>query len=307
MLINPIISAPAADPWMIYHEGFYYFCESRDHTTIHVRKSESIIDIGKDIGVKVWTPPPLGPNCKNVWAPELHFLNNKWFIYYAADDGINANHRMWVLESETADPQGNYLCRGMLDTGGWAIDGTLLVRDDGSLYLIWSGWPGKMDGQQNIYIAPMQNPFTICGERVLIAEPEHQWERIEMPICEGPQILKRNGKVFIVYSASASWTVDYCLGMLVNTDGKLLNPCSWKKVAAPVFAKNERIWGVGHCSFVKSPCQTEDWILYHAKSERKSGWLDRQVHAQRFRWNADGLPDFGTPQPHQHASVSLSA
>lgn len=306
MLISPIISAPAADPWMIFHEGFYYFCESRDQTTLYIRKSKSIFDIGKDEGTKVWTPPAHSMNSKNVWAPELHFLNDKWYIYYAADDGKNENHRMWVLESEDSNPFGKYHCRGMLDTGGWAIDGTLLVQDDGSLHLIWSGWPGKTDGQQNIYIAPMQNPYTICGERVLIAQPEHNWERVEMPICEGPQILKRDGKIFLIYSASASWTVDYCLGMLVNTDGKLLNPASWKKVDGPVFEKNERIWGVGHCSFVKSPCQTEDWILYHAKAERKNGWGDRHVHAQRFSWREDGMPHFGTPLPHQNP-VSLSA
>lgn len=307
MLISPIISAPAADPWMIFHEGFYYFCESRDQTTIYVRKSKSIFDISKDPGTKIWAPPARGMNAKNVWAPELHFLNGKWYIYYAADDGKNENHRMWVLESEDSNPTGKYHCRGMLDTEGWAIDGTLLTTDDGALHMIWSGWPGKTDGQQNIYIAPMSNPYTISGKRVLIAQPEHNWERVEMPICEGPQILRRNGKIFLIYSASASWTIDYCLGMLVNTDNNFLNPQSWKKVAAPVFAKNESIWGVGHCSFVKSPCQTEDWILYHAKSEQKNGWKDRQVHAQRFSWNEDGLPNFGTPLPWSGASVSLSA
>jgi GH43 family beta-xylosidase len=151
----------------------------------------------------------------------------------------------------------------------------------------------------------MQNPYTICGERVLIAQPEHQWERVEMPICEGPQILKHNGKVFLVYSASASWTVDYCLGLLMNVDNNFLNPASWKKISAPVFAKNENIWGVGHCSFVKSPCQTEDWIVYHAKTDRNPGWLDRRVHAQRFNWTEDGLPQFGTPLPDQSRWLSV--
>ena len=62
----------------------------------------------------------------------------------------------------------------------------------------------------------MSDPATISGERVLIAEPQQNWERVEMPICEGPQVLRRNGDLFIVYSASASWTADYCLGMLHN-------------------------------------------------------------------------------------------
>ena len=279
---------------MILHAGTYYFCESRNHTTIHVRKSKSIADIGKDDGVIVWTPPAKGPNCKGVWAPELHFLNGRWYIYYAADDGQNENHRMWVLESETADPQGAYRCRGVLDTQGWAIDGTLLTTDEGRLYFVWSGWPGKADGQQNLYIAPLSDPSRLSGPRVLISAPEKDWERVEMPICEGPQILRRNGKTFIIYSASASWTVDYCLGLLELTGNDLLNPESWTKTG-PVFKKNEQVWGVGHCSFVKSPCQSEDWMLFHAKSAKKNGWLDRQVHAQRFSWTPDGRPHFGSP------------
>src|SRR4051812_40136213 len=101
--MKPLISAPAADPWMIQHKGFYYFCESRNQTTLHVRKPRSILDIAHDEGVKVWTPPASGLNSKNVWAPELHHINGRWYIYYAADDGKNENHRMWVIESESDD------------------------------------------------------------------------------------------------------------------------------------------------------------------------------------------------------------
>src|SRR5436189_27057 len=82
------------------------------------------------------------------------------------------------------------------------------------------------------------------------------WERMTMPICEGPQVLRRNGKTFIVYSASASWTADYCLGLLMNETSDFLNPAAWKK-QGPALQKTPHVWGVGHCSFVKSPCQTE--------------------------------------------------
>jgi GH43 family beta-xylosidase len=57
------------------------------------------------------------------------------------------------------------------------------------------------------------------------------------------------------------------------------------------------VWGVGHCSFVKSLCQTEDWIVYHSKSSKKNGWEDRDVHAKQFYWSSDGFPDFGEPLP----------
>lgn len=293
--MTPIIPAPAADPWVVHHNGWYYYCESRDQTIICVRKSRHLLEIGHDDGVTVWNPPPSGPNSKNVWAPELHFLNGRWYIYFAADDGQNENHRMWVLESETTDPQGGYRCVGMLETDGWAIDGTILEVSK-EFYFIWSGWPGKVDGRQNLYIARMQNPWTLATERQLLCSPENDWERVAMPICEGPQILKRNGQIFIIYSASASWTVDYCLGMLATSSHDVMNPDVWKKVG-PVFKKNDRVWGVGHCSFVQSPCGTEDWIVYHAKSIREDGWLDRQIHAQKFTWDDQGCPDFGTPTP----------
>jgi GH43 family beta-xylosidase len=304
--LNPLLPPHSADPWIIFHEGWYYYCESRnDQRSICIRTSRTIAGIADDPGAFVWHAPPKGATSNAVWAPELHWLDGRWYIYFAADNGYNENHRMWVLESETSDARGNYRCRGPMSTGGWAIDGTVL-EEDGSRYFIWSGWPGRQNGQQNLYAALMKDPLTLAGPRVLLCTPDQPWERRAMPICEGPQVLKRNGTVFLVYSASGSWTPDYCLGMLIHRSGDILNPDSWEK-RGPVFEKTEQVWGVGHCSFVKSPCQTEDWILYHSKSLRKHGWEDRDVHAKKFGWSADGLPDFGSPLPRvTTSSVALA-
>jgi GH43 family beta-xylosidase len=286
---------------MIRHNGLYYYCESRNrHRSIFIRKSKTIAGIGDDPGVCVWNAPTRGRNRNALWAPELHRVGNRWLIYYAADDGKNHNHRMWVLECDGDDPQGHYRCRGEVNTGGWAIDGTILQLDNDHLFFIWSGWPGQRDGQQNLYLAPMRDPLTLQGERMLLCSPEQPWERNTMPICEGPQVLRRNGKIFIVYSASASWTMDYCLGLLVNETTDLLNPAAWKK-RGPVLEPTPHIWGIGHCSFVQSPCQTEDWILFHSKSKTTHGWEDRDVHAKPFTWSAEGFPEFGQPMPRRSA------
>ena len=117
-----------------------------------------------------------------------------------------------------------------------------------------------------------------------------------MPICEAPQVLRNEGKIFIIYSASGSWTEDYCLGLLTNKTADVLNPAVWEK-RGPVFQKTEHVWGLGHCSFVKSRCLTQDWILYHSKSSKRRGWEDRDVHAKQFHWTPDGFPDFGVPAP----------
>ena len=237
--------------------------------------------------VKVFSPP--WPYNSDVWAPELHFIQGKAYIYYAADNGTNANHRMFVAEQ--ISPTNSFAYKGKVydaTTDRWAIDGTVLEATNGALYFIWSGWPGTTDGLQNLYIAPMSNPLTISGPRVLLSTPQLSWESW---IQEGPEVLQRNGKVFVIYAANQSWTDDECLGMLVNSDGNYLNPASWTKLPQPVFQTISNaagaVFGPGHCSFTQSLDGTEDWLFYHAAQYRGAGWT-RNIRMQRFTWDANG-------------------
>ncbi|HEX2916115.1 MAG TPA: glycoside hydrolase family 43 protein [Chloroflexia bacterium] len=305
---NPIVTSQVSspDPWLVYHEGYYYFAVMADgDKEIWLWKSPTISGIDSGEKKCVWRVHPTGPLSALAWAPELHFLNGRWYIYFAVCDGNNATHRMYVLESETADAFSDYREKGQItdDTDRWAIDGTPLQLPNGELYFLWSGWPGYEDGLQNIYIAPMSNPWTISGPRVLLSTPEYGWEGW---INEGPQVLYGEGKIFVVYSANASWTADYCLGMLTYSGGDILDPVTWQKSGVPVFQKYEGPEGnaycVGHCSFVKSPDGTEDWIIYHGKDGAAKGWVGRTARAQRFGWTAEGNPDFGHPVP---SSVAL--
>lgn len=289
VFINPILAAPAADPWVIQHDGLWYSVAAFAGV-VDLRVSSRLSDLGRAEPIPIWRAPAWGPYSCNLWAPEMHWLDGRWFIYLAADDGRNENHRMWVFEAES--PFGPWHHRGMLQTGGWAIDGTVL-EENGRRYFIWSGWPGKRNGVQNLYIAEMSNPWTLAGRRVLLAEPTEPWERRALPLCEGPQLLRRNGRTFLVYSASGSWTPDYCLGMLINDNGNFLDRGSWTK-QGPVFQKTERVWGVGHCCFAQDPL-AGDLIFYHAKTEQTHGWDDRNVRVQPFGWSADGVPEFGEP------------
>ncbi len=143
----------------------------------------------------------------------------------------------------------------------------------------------------------MSNPYTLSGERVLISSPTNSWERIGRPyVNEGPQALLRNGKVFIVYSASGSWTDDYCLGMLTaSATSNLLLASSWTKSPGCVFSKRDTAYGPGHNNFIQSPDGTEDWLIYHANPVSGGGWSGRNIRVQRFTWKADGSPNFGTP------------
>jgi GH43 family beta-xylosidase len=287
---NPVLIS-GADPWVTRQNGDFYYCGA-GAGGIFVGKSRELLAIGSYTKV-VFTPPKDQPYSKNLWAPELHFVDGKWFIYFAGDDGKNANHRMYVLRSKTGDAQGEYEFMGQLDTGGqWAIDGTLLSWQN-RLYFIWSGWESAENSAQNLYIAPMSNPWTVSGPRVLLAKPELPWEIHDRArIAEGPTALVRGNRLFLLYAASASWTNDYCEGRLDFVGGDVLNPQNWRKFPQAVFSGTDQVWGPGHASFVNDGGR--DWIVYHAARYSGAGWT-RNIRMQPFTWKPDGTPDFGVP------------
>lgn len=296
---NPII-ADGADPWVAYREGYYYLTYTSGSSVLIHRSTRLAGTNGLPRAPIVTAYYPPAPYNRNVWAPELHFLRGKAYIYYAADDGNNANHRIFAAESESTGPTFSFVPKGKVydpSTDRWAIDGTVLEAPNGSLFFIWSGWPGGTDGLQNLYIAPMSDPLTISGPRVLLSTPNQTWESW---IEEGPEVLQRNGQTFIVYAANLSWTDNECLGLLRNVDGNYLNPASWTKSVEPVFATNistnGAVYGPGHCGFTKSLDGTEDWIVYHAAKYSGAGW-NRNIRMQSLTWDTNGLPVFGSPVP----------
>lgn len=300
---NPLLSS-GPDPWVVKKDAVYYYTHTLGNR-VALWKTSKMSDLKNAPVYTVWTAPSSGPNSRNIWAPEVHFINNKWYAYYAADDGNNANHRMYVLENASADPlTGTWESKGKITdaTDKWAIDGTVFEHNN-QLYFLWSGWEGNRDGRQDIYIAKMQNPWTIEGERVMISSPTYDWEKLGIPdvdVNEGPEIIKNPaGKVFLTYSASGCWNDDYSLGLLTLKDGgDPLVAANWTKTATPVFTKNTSggAYGPGHNSFFKSADGTEDWILYHANSTSGQGCRNaRTPRMQKFTWNADGTPNFGQP------------
>ncbi|WP_409291523.1 family 43 glycosylhydrolase [Peribacillus sp. SCS-37] len=300
---NPVIG-DGADPWVIQHsDGFYYYTQTTGGN-ITIWKTKDLTKLSSAEKKTVWTPEKDAPNREHLWAPELHFIEGKWYIYYAASDGDMGKQRMYVLESDTDNPMGSYHHPEGTNFGKitdpsdkWAIDGTVLSYK-GKIYFVWSGWEGDENVSQNLYIAPMKNPWTIGGKRVEISRPELAWEKNGTPLInEGPQILKnKQGRVFIIYSASGSWTDDYCLGLLELNGRNPLLQDSWTKKEQPVFKSDPamNVYGPGHNSFVKSPDGKQDWIVYHAAKFKGAGW-NRSVRMQEFFWNKDGTPDFRKP------------
>ena len=304
--VNPI--GEGADPWVIRdpNEARYLWCMSQGNRAIAIHTSSNVTSMGqKHI---VWHAPEHGPTSQQVWAPELHFLDGRWYIYFAASDGKNENHLAWVLQSVTNDPLGDYQLLGPFATGEgehgtspniWAIDMTILEHQ-GSRYALWSGWDRPGSDQQFLYIAAMESPTRLAGRRVKLCEnDDHLWERVQPDFAqrglhEAPQVFRAKGRTCIVYSCGASWLPTYKLGLLELIGDDPLDPDSWKKRPQPVFSASQSVYGVGHSCFVKSLDNQQWWHVYHAKQDRRPGWR-RAVFAQPMRVGQRGFPLFGTP------------
>ncbi|MFD1140993.1 family 43 glycosylhydrolase [Larkinella insperata] len=295
---NPLL-ADGADPWIIYKDGYYYYTNTTGRN-LTLWRTKDFTQLQKAEKKIVWTPPASGPNSKDIWAPELHHLNGKWYLYYTATDRAkpgDASRFIFVLENESSNPlQGQWVDRGKINTNYSGLDGSVFEHR-GKRYFLYSAYVGP---QSNLFIAEMTNPWTISSRQVEIARPTLPWEKYDgREICEGPQFLRgKRGQLFIVYSASACWDDQYSLGMLTAAEtSDLMNPSSWRKADEPVFAQSpaQSVYGPGHNCFTQSPDGKEDWIVYHAKVQANKACNNRTPRAQRFGWKADGSPDFGQP------------
>ncbi|MDT7838005.1 glycoside hydrolase family 43 protein [Aquabacterium sp. OR-4] len=302
---NPVLPGQeAGDPWVLWHEGQYYMTATLDPGGgLWIYRSPRLSDWRQAERRKVWSAEPSGPRSAMIWAPELHHLDGRWYLYYTASDQVDANHRHYVLEAD--QPLGPYRDLGRVHNAHerYAIDGSVLRLADGRLY-----WMYADDG---LWIAPMSSPARADGPGVRIAQGEHDWERgwhkrpdgrweaqREHYWIEAPQALQRGGRDFVVYSAGHTAAV-YYLGLLELVGRDPMQPGSWRKHAQPVFgpaAAGQGHGGVhapGHCSFTRSPDGREDWLVYHAKDVDANDAAGRTMRIQRFGWSADGLPQFG--------------
>lgn len=313
---NPILPS-GNNPQAIFHNGKYYYTHETNDMIL-LWETNDLSDMSKALCKEVWRPKD-NKEKYHLWAPEIHNINNKWYIYYAADDGNTDNHQIFVLENESESPmEGEFKQKGPILTNkewNWGIHASTFIHNN-TQYLIWSGWPQRrvMEETQCIYIASMKNPWTLSSERIMISQPQFSWERqwinpdgsrtaYPIYVNEAPTFFKsKNGdKIFIFYSASGCWTPFYCIGMLYcNSNSDILDPNSWTKNHEPVFyqSENDSVWGPGSPSFVPSPDGSEWYMLYHARNVPNGITGSRELRSPRIKkisWDNNGFPVLRKP------------
>ncbi len=305
--VQPLVSQ-RADPFITPRtNGMYYFTGSvPEYDRIALRGASTLAGLSGAAETVIWRRPATGKMAGHIWAPELHRIDGRWYIYFAAGDSDDVFRiRTYVLESPLADP---------LDPSGWQLKTQLMTEWDGFTldattfahrgrrYLVWAQSEPEIAVNTSLYIARMGTPWSLAGKPTRITTPTRSWEIQGYRVNEGPAVLIRNGRVFLTFSASAT-DARYCMGLLTaDADADLLDRDSWVKTPDPIFVTNESTarFGPGHNSFTVAEDGRTDVLVYHARDYRDitgDPLYDPNRHArvQRLYWHPDGTPLFGVP------------
>lgn len=305
--IKPLIEQ-RADPHIFRHtDGFYYFAASvPEYDRIEIRGARTIEELARATPVVIWRKHETGLLSANIWAPEIHHIDGKWYIYFAAAHTSETNeglfdHRMFVLENGNANPlEGKWEEKGQIRAAweSFSLDATTFEHR-GTRYLVWAQKDPDIPGNSNLYISAMSNPWTLTGKQTLLTIPEFNWEIIGFKVNEGAAFLRKDDKVFLSYSASAT-DFNYCMGLLeADADADLLDAASWRKWTEPVLTTDEQegMYGPGHNSFTVSEDGTKALFVFHARTYKEIVGdplydPNRHTFVAELQWTNDGRPDF---------------
>lgn len=304
---NPLVMQ-RADPWIHLHsDGYYYFIATvPEYDRIELRRAKTIQELASAEPHTIWEKHSSGPMSHHIWAPEIHFANGKWYIYFAAGEADDIwRIRMYVLECTASNPlAGNWIEKGEIKTqwDSFSLDATRFEHNENT-YLVWAQQDPKIESNTNLYISKMDTPWSLTGPQVMITTPDYDWEKQLYKVNEGAAVLKRNGRIFITYSASGT-DHNYCMGLLwANDKADLLDPAQWSKSPTPVFSSSDdfAIFGPGHNSFTTDE-NDGDILVYHARNYKEIAGNplkdpNRHTRVQSFSWTKEGFPEFTTSLP----------
>ena len=326
---NPLCSG--ADPWVIYHNGFYYMALAKNGS-VYVSKAATVADLGDAEPVAVWTPGEAVGLSGDIWSPELHYFSESdfgaehagWYLYVAcipygtSSDDQGYTRRCYTLKAVTDDPQGSYMAPDTkkldnatmmtLDANNekWCI-GPSIFRIEGKIYLTWTGDEKETaKARQNLNIAEMTNPYTIkLDTAAVFCWPTESWEKHGATYKEGqlntPEVVEGatalygpGGAVYCIYSVSGYWTDYYSLASLKFKGGDPCDINNWEKSSAPIFVANKiDVFGPGHAAFVQSADGLTNYLVYHGyKASGRVG--GRYVHVEEYTFDENGNLHLGS-------------
>lgn len=313
---NPFIME-RADPYVIKHEDKYYFTASypafksaeNGYDRIILRESDTLLGLADAEEKEIWHAHESGIMARHIWAPEIHFIDGKWYIFFAAGEKDAVwNIRPFVLMCNGDPMKDEWTELGKMQASdgdevsfsSFSLDMTYFEHKDRH-YLIWA----ESIGDSSLFMAEINpaEPNKLISKPILLTKPEYDWEKVVYRVNEGASVLKHGDKIFVFFSASGTGS-EYCMGVLyADENSNLMDKSGWTKVSFPVLQTSdlEGESGPGHNSFTIDD-NGNTVIVYHSRPashlEGKCGtyWEEslydpcRHARIKRVYFTKDGTP-----------------
>ena len=313
---NPFI-LERADPYVIKHGDKYYFTASypafgsveKGYDRIILRESDTLLGLADAEEKTIWKAHTEGVMARHIWAPEVHYILDKWYCFFAAGENPEIwNIRPYVLVCDGDPMKDAWTELGKMQASSgddvsfnsFSLDMTYFEHK-GKHYLIWA----ESIGDSSLFMAEIDptEPNKLISKPILLTKPEYDWEKVRFRVNEGASVLKHGDKVFVFFSASGTGS-EYCMGVIyADEDSDLMDKNSWTKVSFPVLQTSdlEGQSGPGHNSFTIDD-NGNTVIVYHARPashlEGKCGTICddslydpcRHARIKRVYFSKDGAP-----------------
>lgn len=234
-----------------------------------------------------WTKHPHVLDIQNVswaayalWAPSILKANNRYYLFFAANDIQNEQESGGIGIAVSEKPSGPFtdaLGKPLISTfhhGAQPIDPFVFRDDDGSFYLYYGGW-----GHCNLVrLSPdllSLIPFPE-GDTFREITPEHY--------VEGPFLLKRDSKYYLMWSEGGwggpNYSVAYAIGQ---------HPWGPFSRIGKILQQDPQVaTGAGHHSVIHIPGTEEYYIVYHRRPLGDTNGNHREICIDKMEFDETG-------------------
>lgn len=233
--VNPEDRVSLADPFIMLYNNVYYAYGTHSNDGIAVFTSSDLKKWHKEEKLALHKNDSYGE--KWFWAPEVYHVNNKFYMYYSAEE-----HICVAVSDSPSGPFKQTEQRPMLE-GEKAIDNSLFIDDDGKPYLFFD----RFNDGLNIWVAELESDLMTIKKETLhpCIHVSQEWEKVWPRVNEGAFVVKRDGVYYMTYSANSYESPFYGIGCATATD--IMG--QWTKYAHnPLLQKPGNLVGVGHSS-----------------------------------------------------------
>ncbi len=249
---------PFGDPFIMLHDGKYYAYGTHGSDGIEVYTSDNLNvwegPLGVNSGYALHKNDVLGE--KWFWAPEVYFINGKFYMYFSAEEHIcvaTADSPFGPFKQEVQQP---------MIADEKCIDNSLFTDDDAKPYLLFD----RFNDGLNIWIAGLEDDLMTLKMETMtkcihVSQP---WEEVWPRVNEGSFIIKHNDIYYMTYSANSYESKFYGIGFA--TADNVFGP--WTKYDKnPIFQKPKDLVGVGHSAmFTDKDAQLR--IVFHSHKSK---------------------------------------